>query len=76
MPPAEIARFRFLVPPTAIARDKALRVVPKCLHCGKGKNQHRAGSAECPIGKRTPTGYAAYGSQRFADPATAAATPA
>ena len=77
MPDVEIARLRAPARPAwpapiAVAVDKALRVVPKCLHCGKAKNQHRAVSAECPIGKRTPTGYAAYAAQRFAGPAAAA----
>lgn len=81
MPDTEIGRFRFLVPPArpaavAPAADKALRFAPKCLHCGKAKNQHRAFTAECPIGKRTPTGYAGYGSQRFANAgAPSAASP-
>ena len=76
MPDLEIARSRPAAPPPAlraVAADRALRVVPKCLHCGKAKNQHRAFSGECPVGKRTPTGYAAYAAQRFAGPAPSAA---
>jgi hypothetical protein len=46
-------------------QDKKLRFVVKCVHCGKGKNMHRAFSLDCPTGKRTRTGYTTFGPQRF-----------
>jgi hypothetical protein len=45
--------------------DKPFRSVIRCAHCGRAKNQHRAGTLECPRGKRTPSGYMQFGSERF-----------
>lgn len=44
---------------------KPIRLIARCAHCGRAKNQHRAGSLECPKGKRTATGYAEFGAVRF-----------
>ena len=46
-------------------RDKELRFVAKCVHCGKAKNMHRAVTLDCPGGKRTPTGYRRFGPHTF-----------
>jgi hypothetical protein len=46
-------------------QDKPFRMMPRCGRCGRGKNQHRAMTLECPVGKRTAIGYA---SERFRDP--------
>lgn len=48
-------------------KDKPFRAMPRCAHCGRGKNQHRAMTLECPVGKRTASGYASYGLERFRD---------
>jgi hypothetical protein len=45
--------------------DMPLKNLPKCAHCGRAKNQHRARTLECPEGKRTPTGYSSYKTDRF-----------
>jgi hypothetical protein len=45
--------------------DKALRSVEKCKHCGRAKNMHRAGTLDCPRGKRTPIGYSTFGPTCF-----------
>lgn len=46
-------------------KHKPIRLIARCAHCGRAKNQHRAGSLECPKGKRTATGYAEFGAVRF-----------
>ena len=46
-------------------REKALRFVVKCIHCGKAKNMHRAFTLDCPTGKRTRTGYTTFGPEQF-----------
>jgi len=51
-----------------VIQDKPLRFVPKCRRCGRAKNQHRAGTLECPIGTRAPIGYLGFASQRFLAP--------
>jgi hypothetical protein len=46
-------------------REKTLRFVAKCSHCGKAKNMHRAFTLDCPTGKRTRIGYTTFGPQQF-----------
>ena len=46
-------------------REKTLRFVAKCSHCGKAKNMHRAFTLDCPTGKRTRTGYTTFGPHQF-----------
>ena len=41
--------------------------VPRCVHCGRAKNQHRARTLECPEGPRTPTGYLRFAVERFVE---------
>lgn len=47
--------------------DKPLRWVPKCINCGKAKNQHQGGTFRCPEGKRTDTGYMKYSNNTYTD---------
>jgi hypothetical protein len=49
----------------ATMRDKAFQMVARCARCGRGKNQHRASTLECPKGKRTPSGYSRFSHERF-----------
>jgi hypothetical protein len=46
-------------------QDKELQFIARCLRCGKAKNVHRASTLDCPRGKRTPVGYAAFGPEQF-----------
>jgi hypothetical protein len=48
-----------------ILQDTPFRIVVRCLRCGRGKNQHRAVSLQCPQGKRTPIGYTHFAVERF-----------
>jgi hypothetical protein len=48
-----------------ILQDTPFRIVVRCLRCGRGKNQHRAVSLQCPQGKRTPIGYTQFSVERF-----------
>jgi hypothetical protein len=46
-------------------KDKPLHWIARCAHCGKAKNQHRAGTLKCPKGKRTSIGYVSFGPRTF-----------
>jgi hypothetical protein len=48
-----------------VNKDKPLRWSPRCARCGRSKNQHRAGTLECPKGKRGPSGYEKHGPEKF-----------
>jgi hypothetical protein len=48
-----------------MSQEKPLRFVAKCRRCGRAKNQHRAFSLECPIGKRAVTGYQSFSLEKF-----------
>jgi hypothetical protein len=50
-------------------QDKWLRLTVRCMHCGKTKHHHRASTQDCPLGKRTRTGYAKFALTCFAEPA-------
>ncbi len=45
--------------------DKPFVIAPRCAICNHTKNHHRAFTLECPRGKRTLTGYTAFGPERF-----------
>ena len=47
-------------------KDKALRFVARCVHCGRAKNMHRAFTLDCPNGKRTRIGYSTFGPETYA----------
>ena len=49
-------------------QDSAFQFIVRCQRCGRAKNQHRAFSLECPIGKRTLRGYTKFSPDRFAGP--------
>jgi len=57
------------IPPASesMRKDKPLVFIAKCANCGKGKNQHQAGTLKCPKGKREVTGYKAFGSERWSE---------
>lgn len=36
----------------------------KCVHCGKWKRHHKAGTLACPVGTKTRVGYVTWSSTR------------